>query len=269
MAAPQKLNDLSEALWISQSTTQIEPDAEKWNGNFVSLCVPTVFPAYCKVFHPIYEDRSVKDRELTWNDLDKKRPRNLDDPIDRVLGDSITVYGGEFDPKNLNGISWRELADRTGLQFHPELTVDSFTRNFPEGSWPRYLIGPGEGYIELDTLKSIVRSIATVTSDFEVSQPCYFHYDLIATATYERDLLFHGKLLDIFDTPDLEDVSTTPTHWWPANREWFVTSEWDLTFTLIGGSIELVNSLIWNSEIDCVRVTPDTRIDYKSDQINP
>lgn len=269
MNAPKKLDDLGEASWISQNTTAIEPDAENWNGNFVSHCVPAVYPAYCKVFHPIYEDHSVKDRNLTWDDLNRKRSRNLDDPIEKLLGDATTIYGGEYDPKNVMPITWRELADRIGLQFHPELIVSSFTRNFPGSSWPRYLIGPDEGHLEINTLKAIVLSIAKLTSNFEFSQPCYFHYDLIATASYESELLFKGKLLHVFDTPCLEDVSTTPTHWWPSDREWFVTSDWDLTFTLIGGSIDLVNSLVWNSEIDCVRVTPNTRVDYKSDQINP
>lgn len=269
MALPLKLDDLDPALWISQNTTSPEPDPEKWSGSFVSLCVPTVFPAYCKVFHPIYEDLSVKDRDITWNDLNQKLPRNLDDPVEKLLGDSTFIYGGEYDPENVKPITWQELADRNGLKFHPELTVNSFTRNFPRSSWPRHLIGPEEGHLELNTLKAIVRSIAISTSDFELSQPCYFHYDLTATNNYESALLFEGRLLQIFNTPDLDDVSTTPTDWWPADRKWFVASDWDLTFTLIGGSIDLVNSLIWNSEIDCVRVTPTTRIDYKSDQINP
>lgn len=269
MALPLKLDDLDPALWISQNTTPIEADSKKWSGNFVSHCVPTVYPAYCKVFHPIYEDLSVEDHSVTWDDLNRKRSRNLDDPIERVLGDSVTVYGGEYDRDDLKTISWRDLAERVGLQFHPELNVDSFTRNFPGRSWPRYLIGPEEGHLEINTLKAIVRSIGISIADFELSQPCYFHYDLIATNSFESELLFEGKLLDIFDSTVLDDVNTTPTHWWAASREWFVASDWDLAFTLIGGDIDLINSLVWDSVIDCVRVTPDTRIDYRSDQINP
>jgi hypothetical protein len=269
VAVPNKLDDLGEALWISQNTSTVEPKVEEWKGNFVSHCVPTVYSAYCKIFHPIYEDLSIEDRDLTWDDLNRQRSRNLDDHIEKLLADATTIYGGQYDRKHLKKITWRELADQKGLKFHAELNVESFTRNFPGRSWPRYLIGPAEGDLDTSTLKEIVRSIATTTSDFKLSQPCYFHYDDITTETFESDLLFHGKLLDIFDTPLLEDVNTTPTHWWAADREWFVMSDWDLTFTLIGGSIDLINSLIWNSEIDCVRVTPTTRIDYKSDQINP
>lgn len=270
MTSLKRILDLEPASWISEGLHALGGvDTQNWEGNFVSHCLPTAFAAYCKVFHPIYEDRSIEDRELTWNDVDRQRPRDPNDPIDRALGDATTVYGGEFDPDTIGPISWRDLAKRYGLEFHAEMNADSFTRNFPGKSWPRYLMGPAEGNLELDTLKAIVRALATVTEDYELLQPCYFHYDLIATGSWDGELLFEGKLIDVFDSPGLEDVNTTPTHWWPKCREWLITSDWDLTFTLIGGSLELINSLVWDSEIDCVRVEPTTRIDYRSDQMNP
>jgi hypothetical protein len=268
MALPEKCADLTAAAWISGNTSTLQPTCSDWKGNFVSHCVPTIYPAYCKVFHPIYEDLSVADRDIPWNDL-KPLLSNPKEPLDRLLNDVTLVYGGEYDTGDLRPMSWRQLAQRYGLEFHPELNASSFTRNFPGDSWPRYLIGPDEGTVRLDTLKQIVRAIALVTSDFDLAQPCYFHYDLIATAAVCEDLLFYGKLIDVFDTRALDDVNTTPTNWWPRDKGWFVSTDWDLTFSLIGGPDELIKSLTANAEIDCVEVTPETRIDYKSDQLNP
>ena len=123
--------------------------------------------------------------------------------------------------------------------------------------------------MEFDSAREVVRSIATARSDFGAEQLCYFHYDLIATLGYESDLLFEGKLIDVFATYNLESVHGSPTQWWPEDRGWFVCSDWDLTFTLVGGSEEIIDELISNLDLEAVRVEPTFRIDNQSDQINP
>jgi hypothetical protein len=265
----KEVNNSKEASWFKKHLDKIEENRELWNGNFVSHVVPSIYPAYCKIFHPIYEDLSIKDHSLSWNDIAKRDAKPSEDPVDKLVAQSVTVYGGDYDPHNTKRIRWGELAKEYGLVFHPEINGDSFTRNFPGFSWPRYLIGPEEGNLDSVICKEIVRSIATATSDFTLSQKCFFHYDLIATQTFKDDKLIDGQLIDVFRTVEFDDVYTTPTRWWATNRSWFVCSDWDLTFTLVGGADGLVESLIGNLELDCLRVEPSTRIDYRSDRINP
>lgn len=264
----ERVNDLSAADWLRKNVDSTD-NFESRDGNYVTHCIPDVFESYCKVFHNVYEDVSIDDRSITWDEVSKRESANLDDPVEKLIHDSTMVYGGDFDPNNLKRIRWSDLAARYSLQFHPELNVDSFSRNFPTRSWPRYLIGPDEGMLDDSTCKEIVRSIALATSDFDLSQQCFFLYDLIATTNYESDLLYKGRLKSLFDTPKLEDVSGTPTYWWPADNKWLVCTDWDLTFTLIGGSEEFISSIISNSEIECLLIEPTNRIDYKSDTVNP
>ena len=46
----------------------------EWTGNVVAQCIPRVFPAYCKLFHPIHEDASIRSRDLTWDEEKRVNP---------------------------------------------------------------------------------------------------------------------------------------------------------------------------------------------------
>lgn len=264
----ERINDLSATDWIRKKVDSLE-NFESRGGNYVTHCIPNVFESYCKVFHNIYEDTSINDKTVTWDDLHKQKPVDLEDPVQKVLNDATTVYGRDFDHDNVIRVRWKVLAERYNLLFHDEMNVDSFSRNFPTGSWPRYLIGPDEGMLDGSTCKEIVRSIAISTSDFDLSQECFFLYDLIATATYDSDLLYNGPLKSIFDTYQLDEVSSTPTYWWPTDQKWLVCTDWDLPFTLVGGSGAFIGKIMSNPELECLLAEPSNRIDYKSDTLNP
>ena len=265
----ERVTDLSATNWIRKTVLSMENFASR-GGNYVEHCIPAIYEAYGKIFHNMYEDTSVDNKTVTWDDLHKQKPVDLGDPLQTVLHDATKVYGGECekDPDKLIRIRWKELSDRYGLQYHADLNVESFTRSFPTQSWPRYLTGPDEGMLEGSTCKEIVRSIATATSDFDLSQECFFLYDLIATTNYESDLLYRGRLKSVFDTYQLDDISSTPTYWWPIDQTWLVCTDWDLPFTLIGGSEKLISTIMSNHELECLPVAPTNRIDYKSDTIN-
>jgi hypothetical protein len=89
---------------------------------------------------------------------------------------------------------------------------------------------------------------------------------LLATLAWTEDLLFEGILGDASLFPDdVEDVRLTPTHWFPEDRSWLVCTDYDLTFTLIGGPEGLVRDLLESSEVECLPVNPETRVDRDAD----
>ncbi len=260
----RKCEKLEPLEWIASVTDEIETNPQLFCGNFVSHCVPRIYPAYGKIFHPIYEDLSITDRTITWNDLEDKGDPS--DPIDIILSNSVTVYGGEYDEAALRRLKWSDLAKQRGLlAFHPEINADTFTRNFPGRSWPRYLIGADEGQLDADACQRLVHHIASLYGDVK----CFFLYDLISTFDYESDLLFEGTLQDVFAARAVERVNSSPNRWWPEDRRWFIHTDYDLTFTLVGGEIDLIDALVSDEELECVRVRSDHRIDYRADTINP
>lgn len=235
----------------------------------VAHCVPPIFPAYAKIFHPIYEDLAVRDHELTWQKEDvKSRALSVDAPktevaaiIQAAIERSTLVYGGVQPESRPVRLRWVELARRLNLPFVPTLSSRSFTRQFAGGSWPRRLIGPEEGNLagsDRDALASILRRHTDVDR-------CLFHVWLLATEEW-NDLLFEGILDDALLFPEkVPGVRFTPTHWFPEDRTWFVCTDYDLTFTLVGGSKGLVDELMRSHVLECVPVSPETRIDYKAD----
>lgn len=95
---------------------------------------------------------------------------------------------------------------------------------------------------------------------------CLFFVSLIATTSWETDLMFEGSLSGISLFPDKVDgVRLTPTNWFPADRTWLVHTDYDLTFTLIGGPQSLVDDPITNPFLECLAVQSKTRVDYKAD----
>nr|CTQ90460.1 hypothetical protein [Kibdelosporangium sp. MJ126-NF4] len=48
-------------------------------------------------------------------------------------------------------------------------------------------------------------------------------------------------------------MSTTPSNLWPADRSWFVYTDWDLWATRISGPPELIAAVTAHSELETTR----------------
>jgi len=176
----KKVSSLAEIEWITKGVRQRGPA----NVSNVAHCIPPVFPAYAKLFHPIHEDISVQNDEMTWQEEEKSEPPDnissvnpITRKIQEVIRSSTLIYGGAKPSSKLIRVRWEQLARRLDLQFSPTLSSWSFTRQFPGGSWPRHLIGPAEGSIgntDRDVLVSILQRHTKVDR-------CFFHVWLLAT----------------------------------------------------------------------------------------
>ncbi|NEJ22275.1 hypothetical protein GR247_19190 [Rhizobium leguminosarum] len=256
----QRFTDLSEIDWIKHGVAKASPETL----GTVSRLIPPVYPAYVKIFHPLYEDLTVEDMQLTWHDHAKlfRQPTSSEqqDAVGTILSNSTMVYGGPTSESQLVRLRWRALCSALGMPYAPTLSVWSFTRYFVGGSWPKRLIGPEEG--TLASLISVLRRHTPVG-------PCFFHLWLLATEDME-DLVFRGTLDEAATFPDkIPDARLTPTHWFPEDHSWLVCSDYDLTFTLVGGSESLAQDLMDSQLLECVRVHPDTRIDSHADVPEP
>ena len=214
------------------------------------------------------EDLSVQDDQLTWQEEDKARAPGPEPEteIGRILAEALRastlVYGGVRPDARLLRVRWAELARRLGIPFVPTLSADSFTRQFPGGSWPRHLIGPDGGNLvgaERDALVSVLRGHTD-------TDRILFRFWYLATVDWTGDKVFEGMLdeAELFPDEGL-GVRCTPTHWFPEDRSWLVCSDYDLTFSLVGGSEHMVQQLLDHPILECVRVTPNTRVDAKAD----
>lgn len=243
-------------------------DSPDWSGNVVAQCMPQVFEACCKLFHPIHEDASIRTRTVTWDEEKRATPTPVEtEPgkkaLAAILSDSLLVgrRSGVEEPQG-NRVLWHTLAERYGLVFHPEFNPESFRKAFPTGSWPRYLLGPAEGTLDRKTCEALI----SVLKPFSHSQTIYFRF----SDYLMNDLphLYSGDFGDLTAFLTKPHFGGTPEYWWPGDRSWCVFTDWDLAFTLIGGSRAIVEACVTHPKLECMAVKPETRIDYRADNLN-
>ncbi|GGE68570.1 hypothetical protein [Priestia taiwanensis] len=235
----QKLSTLSATKWLVEETEKI--DFDNWTGCRVSNLVPRRYSHYCKIIHPIHHDKTIVDENLLWSDLD---------PLEGVI-----IELGER-------IRLKDLATKYNLHYTKEISIDSLIHLF--NSSPRYLIGGLEGNIDDETIKEIV----SVLQPFTKTGNCYFHYEMLKVPKYYEEQLYYGKLTDALDLSHDDHAEGSPSWWWEENKHWCLATEYDLSFSLFGGSKEMVDSLLANEFLECIEVDWHTRVDSKADQTN-
>jgi hypothetical protein len=85
-------------------------------------------------------------------------------------------------------------------------------------------------------------------------------------------LLFSGPISAAAQLGDPHGVngfeSQSPNLLWPSDRAWFLASEIDFDSTLVGGSSELIDTILDAPELDAWPVGPDDSLAYDADRIN-
>ncbi|MEV7028457.1 hypothetical protein AB0O00_40865, partial [Kitasatospora sp. NPDC093558] len=61
---------------------------------------------------------------------------------------------------------------------------------------------------------------------------------------------------------------TGPEFWWPEDRSWVVTSDYDLLSTYVGCSAETAALILADDGIEALPVTLGTRVDFYADDAN-
>jgi hypothetical protein len=144
-------------------------------------------------------------------------------------------------------IRWRDLSERIGIPFTPGIHGGSFVE--PDGSWSSEYFAPDEGYLPTDHVQRLAELLAT-------DQPHYFWYEVYTPHGLDgegEEVLYRGTLLDLPGTM-VEHDREPPTYWWPEDRSWCVCVDWDLSFTVVGGSRDLVDSLHADDVLETIEI---------------
>ena len=227
--------DVSEARWVEERLSAF--------GTLRSL-LPEGFAAYARIFHPAYLNK------------DEERP-----------------------------VRWSMVASCTGRTIHPLMQFERIAglsedahdmyKDPPWGSLPKHGSIPER---ECRTLVEVLRSF-TSTPD-----SCFFclweGYGNIDTRLYKasswvrapgRDyLLFRGPIDAImtFLARDGPFWGHSPNIWWPEDRAWCVATGIDLYDTYVGGSVECIEAIMSNPDLEALPTTIDARLDLHGDTIN-
>ncbi|RKQ18680.1 hypothetical protein D8M05_00785 [Oceanobacillus bengalensis] len=220
-----------ELKWIQAG---IEMDFEPKNGMPVSRLIPRGYESYAKIFQPIFRDHAVKDESETFEDC-----RDVYEKDTHQL---------EIDVKKK--FTYKSLAKKYNIPYTPEISDDSFIRYFG-GSLARYIVFSDEGNLD----KEIVGLLHGVLQRFTKGK-CYFYYDRISSLGEER--LYYGTLKELKTL--IKKTGCSPTYWWSEDRTWIVGMDYDVEFSLLGGSQKLVDALMKIKSVEIMEVENSTII---------
>jgi hypothetical protein len=223
-------DDLSPGAWI-------EP---LLGGEFgaVTLQVPDCFPAYARICHP-------------------------------ALGDA-----GE-------PVDWPTVAKATGrtphalMQWHALVgSPDPF--NFTGSLWAGH--DPQRGSLDAGQLRSLCDLLAAHTTD---ATHCFAGvwagWGSIDAPASHPELRLPGREYHLLEGPlaaasevghDRWPAPQSPNLLWPKDRAWFVASEIDFDSTLVGGTNELIETILKQPTLDAWPVSPTDSLAHDADKVN-
>jgi hypothetical protein len=238
--------------WIRRGRDKFVPRGNlDWEGTLVSHLIPPVFESYAKLLHKIQAHYKLIDKPLsaTENAI-------LGVPTCEPLRSFVESRGtGSRD----NRIRWKELADLLDVPFAPEIHHGWYRQRLQDPwCWPRLLSGPNDGHLSEEECHALASRLKPVAD----GNDCFFRFSDIpfyAPVYSGKPQMFRGALDEVCDFQREKRLSFE--YWWPSNRSWCVCSDYDLAFTIIGGGRNLISTILLDGLLECIEVTPQTRID--------
>src|SRR5258708_8273173 len=117
--------------------------------------------------------------------------------------------------------------------------------------------GPDDAGLSAEELSAVL----SVLRPFAGNQDSFFRFSEIAFIATDKPIQFCGTLDELSSFLANGKYQFTPEYWWPADHSWCVCSDYDLTFTIVAGSKELVSGVLDDATLEALQVTPQTRID--------
>lgn len=154
---------------------------------------------------------------------------------------------------------WSELAERYQVAVHSEFSLYSFS------DWFNYIVYPDDGQLD----ESACIELAKILSSFTQRQSYYLCHAFETLTGKVPSLLYGGNLKGILNPSTF--VHEAQLHLIIGglkDQSWCMNTDWDLSFTLVGGAEKLIEALLSSSVLECIQVTEFTRIDRWADRVN-
>jgi hypothetical protein len=254
-------NDASPGDWI----------APRLHGKFgaVTLTVPGGFAAYARICHPA---RDSHDKMVKWSEVAQ---------VTGGTAHSLMQWHalvGSPDHFNFKGSLWDDGAPDRGNLALPQLEELCELLVWHTTDASRCIMGLWVGWGWVEGSCSFMTMIRRGADHVwvESSPGPAFSVDDLHKARLRlpgRDyVLLAGPLsgatrIRATYCPRLV-MSQSPNLLWPTDHAWFVASEIDFDSTLVGGSADLIQSILAAPELDAWPVSPDDSLAFDADKIN-
>lgn len=265
-------SDLSPSEWI---LPRLLPSIlERARGTPVGAVVPTGYPAYVRVLHPLGDEShqpSVSWREIADRNGRIYHPLMQFQRIGVPVGEVVGPFRGSDQP------SPGHLSKEMCNVLYSALTAWTST---PEDCWLG--IWEGCGVLQVPGPNASVTLVHSSAEDDINDQRAA---RLQRTKDQRAELAARARQAPTFDYPgrsyllakapswaicklSLFPFQVTPNLVWPDDRAWFVGSEIDFDSTLVACSEECAAALLANDELEALPIKAEDRLDIGGDAIN-
>lgn len=157
--------------------------------------------------------------------------------------------------------TWESWAQDSNVPFHPEISHRWLPRQELSTGQPLWVAN--DGALDERSRRALAHLLGMVSGE----QAVYFAYDLSAMLWGDDDgpLVRHSSLADLENVREsVRDLvgESGPEFWWPQDRSWVVTTDYDLLSTYVGCSAQTSELLLADDELEILPVTLQTRVDW-------
>ncbi|MGD0853691.1 MAG: hypothetical protein ABSA07_10100 [Acidimicrobiales bacterium] len=245
----ERQTELQEIQWLAESAKDLP-------GHGYTGYSPEIGEASTWILHAMYETKSDTP-DIThdeWHHLQVEG--GMEEPLfaPGLNPESLTVLGIPIGrttrpESNYKRLRWSELASREKAPMASSGVPPCF-RWFPYNSWPLRIRPPAEGSIDRESFHLLVRHIIATSPSAGASE-CFVLYAPLSTGDMGGPpILYHGQLAELSDLYDHHDFNAGPTNIWTRDRSWFTYTDSDLMATRVSGSLQLVNAIVADSELE-------------------
>jgi len=227
-------------IWIRRQATlgpNVNVDGEHTDENsfwyLLTMCCPLIFKSYAIILHPFWINWKVK--ELVESGLTITEEQTSVEDFQRVSWmDLFKLFNRDFDFKSAN---------QTMLEIQKEIY---------KKEWPAYFGYPDEGDCDSPELKFVLNTLI----DLYGNQSVNYYYCLLKTVEWDEEIIYNGTLTEFDNLNNKGDIRDNPTAIFPDDQSWCIVSDYDLPFTYIGGSKELIHLIKQTRDFDIYEIEP-------------
>jgi hypothetical protein len=244
----EALTDSAVFQWIDGGRHPM-PRAYSPEGVSLSCVMPLLFERYVKILHRLDSSYDRIDQSLSGRELEILKIPDCAIVRNLVTEKRLSSSGSR--------VYWKDAAQALGVPYAPGLTHAWFSRALePDAScWPRFITGPADGALQFEECYELAALLGGITR----AQACFFSLAEVPYILTDQSLLFRGMLDEVAEF--FANFQFTPEYWWPPDHQWCVCSDYDLTFTIVGGTSSLISSLLKSKTLECIEISPEIRVD--------
>jgi len=189
---------------------------------FLKKTIPNKFESYAAVLHSFWINKTISIENIRES---KEEDEDLpEDDFDRI--------------------NWKDYFANKGKEFELDNLYKSSTNFYNQFNQMNNELFPGEGLMDKEHINSLIDIVVNKygNQDIEV------FYTFLATSDWEKDRMYVGKINDLNELLENEELRLTPSLIYPKDKKWIVNTDYDLPFSFIGGDNELISKLVMQNE---------------------